>query len=236
MTRPVLSAGLSKLTRRLGHELSSHESYGSGDLINELWAIVRAAIRGSVRLRRGPWRGLVLVEPGVILSGRRSIRLGRNIRVRHAAVISARGGRVDLGDSCSVGRFTIIETSSGLRHPGGAVVIGARSSLADFCYLGGAGGIRIGSGVLIGQNVSFHSENHEFANPETDIRAQGVTRQGIDVEDDCWIGAGARILDGVRLAQGTVVGAGAVVTNSTSAGQVVGGVPARVIRDRSGDV
>jgi len=64
------------------------------------------------------------------------------------------------------------------------------------------------------------------------MQAQGVTRAGIVIEDDCWLGAGAKILDGVTVGAGSVVGAGAVVTRSFPPKSVIGGVPAKLLRHR----
>jgi acetyltransferase-like isoleucine patch superfamily enzyme len=86
--------------------------------------------------------------------------------------------------------------------------------------------------VICGPRVSFHAENHVYTDPDTPIRLQGVTRRGIVVEDDCWIGAGSMILDGVRISRGCVVAAGAVVTRDVPPYSVVAGVPARVIKSR----
>ena len=58
---------------------------------------------------------------------------------------------------------------------------------------------------------------------------------GIVVEDDCWIGSGAIILDGVTIGRGSVVAAGAVVNKDVPAYAIVGGVPAKVLRSRKGD-
>ena len=59
-----------------------------------------------------------------------------------------------------------------------------------------------------------------------------MTQIGITIEEDVWIGAGVRVLDGVVLGRGCVVAAGAVVTKSVSARTVVGGVPAKEIATR----
>jgi acetyltransferase-like isoleucine patch superfamily enzyme len=59
---------------------------------------------------------------------------------------------------------------------------------------------------------------------------QGITAEGIVIEDDVWLGAGAIITDGVRVGRGAVVAAGAVVTQDVPPHTVVGGVPARVIK------
>ncbi|MCX7670135.1 MAG: acyltransferase, partial [Anaerolineae bacterium] len=63
---------------------------------------------------------------------------------------------------------------------------------------------------------------------------QGITAEGITIEDDVWIGAGAIITDGVHIGRGAVVAAGAVVTQDVPAHTVVGGVPARVLREITG--
>jgi acetyltransferase-like isoleucine patch superfamily enzyme len=61
---------------------------------------------------------------------------------------------------------------------------------------------------------------------------QGNTAFGVVIEDDVWIGTGARILDGVTIGRGSVIGAGAVVTKGVAPYSVMGGVPAKLIRSR----
>lgn len=112
--------------------------------------------------------------------------------------------------------------------------------MGSYSYIGcnavigaGGGGIRIGNNVLIGQSVNIHSETHVFNNPDELIRNQGVTYQGVVIEDDVWIGSKATILDGVVIGTGSVVGAGAVVTRSIPAYSIAVGIPAKIsgIRD-----
>lgn len=79
------------------------------------------------------------------------------------------------------------------------------------------------------------SQNHEYGCLATPIREQGYFRAKVIIDDDVWIGAGAIILPGVRIARGTVVAAGAVVTSSTSPFDVIGGVPAKLLKTRLHD-
>lgn len=85
---------------------------------------------------------------------------------------------------------------------------------------------------MIGPRVSFFAENHNFSKVVTNIKQQGVSNVGIKVEDNCWIGSGSIILDGVHLKSGCVVAAGAVVTKSFPANVVIAGVPAKILKSR----
>jgi acetyltransferase-like isoleucine patch superfamily enzyme len=66
------------------------------------------------------------------------------------------------------------------------------------------------------------------------IIEQGITAQGIVIEDDVWLGSSAIILDGVRVGKGAVVAAGAVVGKDVPPHTVVAGVPAKVIKEITG--
>jgi acetyltransferase-like isoleucine patch superfamily enzyme len=224
--RPTLEWAASRLRKE------SHLSDGltRSEVLGHAVSYGTALLRGmKFRLLAPRSGGLAFCERQVQILGRRNVRFGRGLLLERGVTILARGGTVVLGERVVVGRFSVIEAASGVRHTGGKISIGADTALGDFSYIGGGGGVTIGTGCLIGQYVSFHAENHRTSNPNLPIRAQGVTRSGIAVEDDCWIGAGARILDGVTLRRGTTVGAGAVVTASTAPGAVVMGVPARSI-------
>ena len=98
--------------------------------------------------------------------------------------------------------------------------------------MGAGGGIRIGNHVLIGQCVNIHAENHQFNDQNLRINQQGVSYQGVVIEDDVWVGSKATILDGVTIGQGAVIGAGSIVTRSIPPYSIAVGSPARVIGTR----
>ncbi|MEO8671112.1 MAG: DapH/DapD/GlmU-related protein [Tahibacter sp.] len=90
-------------------------------------------------------------------------------------------------------------------------------------------GVRIGARVQIGPRVSFETMGHQV--DYLPGHGRGRTSAPIIVEDEVWIGANALILQGVTIGRGAVVAAGAVVHRDVAPFTLVGGVPARKIRD-----
>lgn len=155
-----------------------------------------------------------------------SIRIGAGAEVAQGAILRAKGSTI------SIGARSIIGYRSLLLCEGGPITIGERSSINPYCVLYGHGGLEIGNDVRIAAHTVIVPSNHNFDDPTRPIRAQGFTRQGIVIEDDGWIGAGVRILDGSRIARGSVIGAGAVVRGHTAENGVYVGVPARLVKRR----
>ena len=89
--------------------------------------------------------------------------------------------------------------------------------------------VHVGSRVMFAPNVTVITTGHPV---HPDLRRDGTQFSApVRIEDDVWIGAGATILPGVTVGEGSVVGAGAVVTGNVPPRTVVGGVPARVLRE-----
>lgn len=89
--------------------------------------------------------------------------------------------------------------------------------------------VHLGDRVSIGPRVMLLALSHANA---AEIR-QNINHNegGIRIEDDCWIGAGAIILTGVTVGQGSIVGAGSVVTKNVEPYSVVAGNPAKKIKN-----
>jgi acetyltransferase-like isoleucine patch superfamily enzyme len=161
-----------------------------------------------------------------LFSFREEIWMHKDADVSLLASIRPLGGSIRIARYCQVDRGAII------RGYGGRVEIGELSTIGPYTALYGGGDLVIGRFVRVGPHVAIIAGNHAFKDSERLIIEQGMIQRGIHIEDDVWIGAGARILDGVTLRKGSVVGAGAVVTKSTRPYEVIAGIPARVISRR----
>jgi len=182
------------------------------------------------RLRAPKW---LLPGRGVRYYNLSQIRWGRFVKLDDHVYLSAMGtGGIELGNNTGIGAYSRLVVCTDFQHPGGFIRIGNNVGIGEFAYLGGAGGLTIGNDCIVGQYFSCHPENHVYNNPVMPIRLQGVTRKGIVIGNNCWIGSKVSILDGVTLGEGCVVAAGSVVTRSFGPNSVIGGVPARLIKTR----
>lgn len=110
--------------------------------------------------------------------------------------------------------------------------IGKSMGINSGSYINAIGGIEVGDYVLIGSNVTISSGMHPIEGPTPAVFARQTIPRKIIIEDDVWIGAGAVIMPGIRLAKGSVIGANSVVTRDTKEYSVNLGAPARFVRSR----
>lgn len=108
-----------------------------------------------------------------------------------------------------------------------ALRIGRDVAIAERVVFYNLGGIELGDRVVVSQDVYFCGGTHDYTRPRYPLQ-----RRRIEVGNDVWVGAGAFICPGVRIGDGAVVGARAVVSKDVPAWKVVAGNPARVIKDR----
>src|SRR5690606_20352628 len=112
------------------------------------------------------------------------------------------------------------------------IAVGKNCFFGEYTCIRGQAGVRIGDGVYTGTQVNIAAVNHVYADPDKYIKDQGITAEGITIEDDVWLGSNVTVVDGVTIGMGSVVGAGAVVTKSLPPYSIAVGVPAKVVKDR----
>ena len=169
----------------------------------------------------------VQVEANVNFTRPYLISLGNRAYIRS-------GANLECGENSSlvIGEKAVIERGADIRaYNDGNVRIGDRTFISSYTCLNGRN-VRIGKDCLIGHHCGIFANNHLFRDPQRPINQQGLSYQGIVIEDDCWLGSGVKILDGVTVGKGSVIGAGTIVTKNVAPYSVAMGVPARVVAHR----
>lgn len=109
--------------------------------------------------------------------------------------------------------------------------VGENFSLHDFSYVNAQGGVKIGNNVSIAHNCSLITFNHTWDNHDLPIKYNPTIKASITIEDDVWVGCGVRIMPGVVLGSRSVIAAGSVVVKDVPPNTLVGGIPAKVIKN-----
>jgi acetyltransferase-like isoleucine patch superfamily enzyme len=187
---------------------------------------VRAVVYRSIMRMQG----LAAIENGVRIRFASNIVLGHGVYLDQGVYLHACPEGISIGDNTMVMHGAILHVYNFRELPHAFIRIGRDSLIGELNVLRGQGGITIGDRVYTAPMVQMLAVNHVFSDPDRPIIEQGITGEGIVVEDDCWIGAGVIITDGVTLGRGAVVAAGSVVTHDVSPHTVVGGVPARILK------
>jgi acetyltransferase-like isoleucine patch superfamily enzyme len=112
------------------------------------------------------------------------------------------------------------------------ITVGSRFSINSGSILDGRGGITIGNGVMVGPHVVIYSSRHNMACSDQPMTSLDHIIAPVVIGDDVWIGAHASIPGGIRIGNGVVIAAGAVVVHDVEDYCIVGGVPAVVIGKR----
>ena len=169
----------------------------------------------------------VIIDDFCVIDGRgagaEGVVIGDRVIVNRGTTIQAKIGRIHIGDDCDIGGGSTVHSQGGVEI-GRAVVIG--------------GGAKISGGAFqIERSAAAAAEGGSGAPAGMLAREQTRWTSGpVRIRDKCLIGMGTMILDGVEIGEGSVIGAGTVVTKSVPAYAVVAGVPGKVLRMRENAV
>lgn len=176
---------------------------------------------------------IIFIASGVKLLNRRhlnvcgTLTIGRNVTIDS---LSLEG--VKLGSNVNIPEGCFFRCTGVISELGKGLNVGNNTGFGHYTFINAQGGVEIGDDVIMGPNVSILAENHKFDSLDEPIRLQGVSRKGIVIESNVWIGANVTILDGVRIHTGSVIGAGSVVTKSIPPNSLAVGTPCKVIKSR----
>jgi acetyltransferase-like isoleucine patch superfamily enzyme len=218
-----LVVGSRSLARLLVYELVMLvSSWVPGALGLVLRKVMYPWLLGSVGRNVVFGQGVVLRHPG-------KIRIGDDVTVDDLVVLDAKGTSnrgIDLGRGVFLGRGTILSCKDG------DIVLGDHTNLGFHCEVFSGSSVTVGRHGLFAACVYLVGGGHEFERGDVAVIDQERSSAGITLGDNVWLGTGAKVLDGVSLGSGVVVGANGVVTSDLPEGAIAAGVPARILRQR----
>ncbi|MFM7363900.1 MAG: acyltransferase [Cuspidothrix sp.] len=189
------------------------------------------------QLRRFVYRNIfksigneVFIQHGVELIGSSCIEIGNGVNIFKGVRLDAKGhkhNKIDIQNWVTIERNVDIGSMDNT-----SIYIGENTYIAPGVCIAGQGDIHIGKNCMIAANSGIYANNHVFTDLSLPVKQQGTTREGIIIEDDCWLGHGVTVLDGVKIGKGSIIGAGAVVSKNIPPYSIAVGVPAKVIKDR----
>jgi len=214
-------------------------STGYYDLIKyELVTLMTSWVPGAI--------GLFLrsmLYPAIFRKCGKNVMFGTNVVLRHTKKISI-GDNTVIDDNCVldakgeensgifIGRDVFIGRNTILYCQNGDIYIDDHSNIGSNCQIFSAKFVKIGKKVLVGAYSYFVGGGHKFDRIDIPIIDQGREANGITIKDDVWVGAGVKVLDGITVNESSILGTGTVVTKDVPMYAIVGGIPAKLIKDR----
>ncbi|MDJ0753634.1 MAG: acyltransferase [Ardenticatenaceae bacterium] len=198
-------------------------------------SVVGIAIRGVVYrliLRMDGWAA---IENGVRLRFAENISLHHGAYLDQGSYLHACAHGITIGKSSLIMHGAVLHVYNFRDLPRAGIWIGENCLIGEYSVIRGQGGVKIGNRVYASPFSQIIAVNHVFDDPDRSFIEQGITAEGITIEDDVWLGASCVITDGVHIGEGAVVAAGAVVTKDVPPHTVVAGVPARPLKQITGD-
>ena len=220
----------SRQASSLGHYILEQTLFILAGWIPTVLGIAVRSILYRVILHINGWPA---IENGVRLRFANHIHLSHGTYLDQGVYLHACPQGIHIGPNTLVMHGAVLHVYNFRDIPHAGITIGRDSLIGEYCVIRGQGGVHIGDRVYTSPFTQIIAVDHVFADPDRPFIEQGITARGITIEDDVWIGSGAIITDGVRVGKGAVIAAGAVVTKDVPPHTVVGGVPAREIREIS---
>lgn len=166
------------------------------------------------------WGENPYIQAWVEILGADKIVIGDNVSILRNSILNGNFENclLRLGNNVSLDRGVSIRLGDNCTFE-----IGDDTYIGPYSCLSGPGYVKIGRNCMIASMVGIYANQHHHV---------GASEKGITIEDKCWIGSGAKILDGVTIGYGSAIGAGAVVTKDIPPYSVAVGVPAKVLENR----
>ena len=128
------------------------------------------------------------------------------------------------GDNIFIGKYVTLKNLNNLS-------IGSNVSIHAYCYIDAYGDVTINDNVSVANHTSIISFNHTWLDKEQPIKYNPVEKGSVFIQENVWIGNGCRLLPSVTVQSHSIIAAGAVVSKDVDSNTIVGGIPAKKLRE-----
>jgi len=164
--------------------------------------IVGIGIRGICYRLIMQMDGWAAIENGVRLRFANYIKLGYGVYLDQRTYLHACPNGIKIGANTIVMHGAVLHVYNFRNLPHAGIKIGEDGLIGEYTVIRGQGGVQIGDRVYTSPFTQIIAVNHVFDDPELPFVEQGITAEGILIEDDVWLGSGAIVTDGVRVGSG----------------------------------
>jgi acetyltransferase-like isoleucine patch superfamily enzyme len=188
--------------------------------------------------------------PFILKKVGKGVIFGRNITLRHPGKIAI-GDNAVIDDNCmldakgetnqgiTIGNGVFIGRNSILSCKDGDIILHDNVNIGFNCEIFSSHIVEIGNDTLLAAyTYIIGGEGYETSISDTPMSARPIDDKvkKVVIEADCWLGAGVKVLNGVTIKKGAIIGTGAVVTSSIEANMIAVGIPAKIIKQRPIDL
>lgn len=174
-------------------------------------------------------QGLSYFGKNVEIKSPSKVSIGKKVFFQDYVLVDSRGKEsfIDIKNFAFLGRYSILLAKNA------KITLEEGVNIGSFCRIATQSKILIKKGTLISSYCYIGPGNHKKAQGEGDAPriSQGMEiKGGVEIGENCWIGANVTILDGVKIGDNAIIGAHAFVNKDVPANSVYAGVPAKEIK------
>jgi acetyltransferase-like isoleucine patch superfamily enzyme len=191
--------------------------------------LMAAAVQGA--WRRMQQAGIVTADTA---AGRRFAAFGPGTMMAFPTGAVYGESWIEIGDQCMIAELVTLCAGFAPGHdlgPDPVLRVGDRCVIGRGSHIVAHHSIEIGDDVFTGPYVYITDQNHSYADVEVPVGRQWPVNSSVSIGSGTWLGTGAVVLPGSVIGRNVVVAAGAVVRGKVPDHAVVGGVPAKVLRE-----
>lgn len=162
-----------------------------------------------------------------IINNPKNIKMGRSCRLEPFCIIKG-GANSDSG--LFIGDNVIIKNGAYVSACNSIISISNFAFIGAYSWTGGKGNIKIGTNTMISINCVLISSNHDYQNIPVPYYSGEEIIGDITIGNNVWIGSSSVILPGVKIGDGSVIGAGSIITKDIPQDSMAFGNPAKIIK------